>query len=177
MSKDFGANGIRLGAVVSQNNSALITALETLGLYSYVSSATDHIACNILEDEEWTRQYILENRQRLASSHRIVAEWAKDNGIEYAKNVNAGFFLWVNLGAAYQQNTAASGGAQTSCDDSIEAIVARALLEQKVVLAVGKKFMAERAGWFRIVFSYNEEWLREGLRRVIVAIRGKADEA
>jgi aspartate/methionine/tyrosine aminotransferase len=175
MSKDFGANGIRLGAVISQRNPALLAALEPLGLYSYISSVTDHIACNILEDDDWTRQYIDENRRGLANNYRIAAQWARENHIEYAQNVNAGFFLWVNLGLTYRQNAAAKGEAKVDCDDGgIDAIVAKALLEQKVVLAAGKKFGAEREGWFRIVFSHDEIWLREGLRRIAIAIRGEA---
>ncbi|KAJ4203057.1 hypothetical protein NW759_015256 [Fusarium solani] len=66
LSKDFGANGLRIGAVISQSNPPLHTALVAVALYSSPSSASDNIAAKILEDEEWTTSFIDKNQARLA---------------------------------------------------------------------------------------------------------------
>ncbi|KAE8167720.1 pyridoxal phosphate-dependent transferase [Aspergillus tamarii] len=75
MSKDFGANGLRVGYLISQHNRHLATALRSVGLYSYVSSISDHVAAEILENVDW--------------------------GISYTPGAYAAFFLWVDLGRAY----------------------------------------------------------------------------
>ncbi|KAF6803962.1 ACC synthase [Colletotrichum sojae] len=65
MSKDFGANGIRLGALVSQHNSSLHSALTPVAIYSSPSSISDHDTANMLDDREWVDGYIEENRRKL----------------------------------------------------------------------------------------------------------------
>lgn len=164
MSKDFGANGIRLGAIISQHNIDLMQALVPVGLYSSCSSLPDQITRKILEDDQWVDSYIQENRRKLAAHYRIAVEWARSNEIEYAPGVNAAFFLWVNLGKAYRQN----GG--PCLEEELDAVLTKALLEQKVFLAAGKNFGAEQVGWFRIVFSHEAGLLEEGLERVVNAV-------
>lgn len=158
ISKDFGANGLRLGAIISQHNEPLHRALVPPSLYSSTSSVTDQIAISMFEDEKWIDHYIVENRRLLADSYAHVARWAQNNGIEYAAGVNAAFFLWVNLGAAYQAKH------DKSEQDDIDQVVTDALLSKKVFLASGAQFGSEDAGWFRIVFTQEKGVLDEGLR-------------
>ncbi|TQN66294.1 1-aminocyclopropane-1-carboxylate synthase-like protein 1 [Colletotrichum shisoi] len=160
MSKDFGANGIRLGAVVSQHNPALHDSLTPVGIYSSPSAIADHATANILDDRAWVDGYVEENRRRLQESFELVAGWARDGGIEYARGANAAFFLWVDLGKAYR---ARRPGREVR---DVAAEVMAALLEKKVFLASGEQFGSERPGWFRIVFSNNGEVVSEGLRRI-----------
>ena len=103
VSKDFGANGLRLGALVSQHNPDLHAALVPVSLYSSSSAVTDHIVANFLDDRAWVERYISENRRQLAANYEHVAAWANDNDVPYAPGVNAAFFLWVNLGAAWKK--------------------------------------------------------------------------
>ena len=164
MSKDFGANGLRLGAIISQANPSLHAALVPVALYSSVSSISDHAAANILEDTAWVRTYTCENRRRLSERYGFTAGWARDNGITYAPGVNAAFFLWVDLGSAYQSR---HPEVKIECVDSE---VMHALLGEKVFLASGKQFGSERPGWFRIVFAHDVDYLRRGLERVLQAL-------
>ncbi|GJC96123.1 ACC synthase [Colletotrichum higginsianum IMI 349063] len=164
MSKDFGANGIRLGAIVSQHNPALHDSLTPVGIYSSPSSITDHATANILDDREWVDGYIEENRRKLQENFELVAGWARDRGIEYAQGANAAFFLWVNLGEAYRARRP-----EREVGD-VTAEVMGALLEKKVFLASGKLFGSEQPGWFRIVFSNEKEVVSEGLRRIAAVL-------
>ncbi|KAH6962351.1 pyridoxal phosphate-dependent transferase [Ilyonectria sp. MPI-CAGE-AT-0026] len=163
MSKDFGANGIRIGAIISQNNPLFHEALIPLSFYSSTSSLSEHITINLLNDEAWTESYIAENQRKLAACHVHASTWARDNDIPYATGVNAGFFLWVNLGIVYKRTHPGMSG-------DINSVVNQALLKQKVFLASGANFGSEEPGWFRIVFSHGMDYLDEGLKRIIAAI-------
>jgi aspartate/methionine/tyrosine aminotransferase len=165
ISKDFGANGLRLGAIISQNNPGLHQALVPPSLYTSSSSISDHVVANILEDDAWIDEYIAQNRKKLAESYEHVVQWARNHGIEYAPGVNAAFFLWVNLGKAYCK-THASGLDSENIDQTVNGL----LIKHKVFLASGIQFGSEEPGWFRIVFTQRRDHLDEGLRRIVTAI-------
>ena len=164
MSKDFGANGMRLGALISQHNETLHSALVQAALYSVPSGLSDHAAANILEDVTFTDNYIQENQRKLSEHHRLAATWAKKNNIEYKRGVNAAYFLWVNLGQAYKVRHS-----QIKVDDLSDHVM-QLLLKHKIFLASGVQFGSEQPGWFRIVFSNLPELLEEGLHRIIFAL-------
>ena len=166
MSKDFGANGMRLGCVISQYNGSLHSALVQPALYSVPSGMSDHAAANILDDEAFTERYIKENQRKLSEHHKIAATWARENIIEYKPGVNAAFFVWVNLGEAYRSRH----------PDLKIGDVMQLMLKQKVWLASGVEIGAEEPGWFRIVFSHQPHHLHEGLRRIVLALRDPGDE-
>ncbi|KAF7563399.1 hypothetical protein G7046_g742 [Stylonectria norvegica] len=171
MSKDFGANGIRVGAIISQFNPSLYAALIPIGLYSSVSSLADHATANILEDDLWVECYIAENRRKLSEQYALVTSWAKKHDIDYAPGVNAAFFLWVNLGKAYRVHHSVAE------NEDIAQVLTKALMAQKVFLASGKDFGSEKPGWFRIVFSHDSPHLNEGLRRIIIALENTSSVA
>ncbi|PWY92226.1 PLP-dependent transferase [Aspergillus heteromorphus CBS 117.55] len=168
MSKDFGANGLRIGAIVSQNNPALHLALKGASLYSYPSSVSEHLASLVLEDTFFTRRYIQLNQQKLSESYAFAVQHLRSQGIEYAPGAHAAFFLWVNLGLKYRKlhpvETAQMDG------DAIAEKVMELLLRRKVFLATGALFGSECGGWFRIVFSHRREYLEEALWRIVLAL-------
>lgn len=166
ISKDFGANGIRLGAITSQHNPQLHDALIPVAINSYASSLAEGMATRLFSDDEFIDYYTRENQRRLKSSYELVIAWAKKHGIEYGTGVNAAFFLWVNLGKCLL----ATKRLELSTDDDITQIVNEALLAQKIFLASSATFGGEQPGWFRIVFSHKPEYLTEGLRRIEQAL-------
>jgi 1-aminocyclopropane-1-carboxylate synthase len=165
MSKDFGANGIRLGVVISQHNVDLHNALKGISLYSYPSGISDHLTALMLGDTEFTESYIQENQKRLSDSYAYTANYAKDHGIEYATGCNAGFFLWVNLGKRYRELHS-----DISEDENISERVMQQLLKHRVFLASGALFGSEKSGWFRIVFSLPRGYLEEAMKRIVAAL-------
>ncbi|KAI9899148.1 hypothetical protein N3K66_005609 [Trichothecium roseum] len=170
-SKDFGANGIRLGSLVSQGNEALQSALQPVSLYSSTSSLSDHAAINLLEDTEFTERYIRSNQAKLSECYTHITAWARRNDIHYAAGVNAGFFLWLDLGAIFRRfnpQLPAKGF-------DVNKVIADLLLRQKVFIGSGTTFGSEKPGWFRIVFSTNREYVDEGLRRIIKAVESHAE--
>ncbi|KAL1954863.1 hypothetical protein VTO42DRAFT_505 [Malbranchea cinnamomea] len=164
MSKDFGANGLRLGVIISQANKDLHKALQAPSLYSYVSGSSDYLACQILEDHDFTDRYIALNQKKLAESYTFAVQRVRDSGIEYATGSNAAFFLWVNLGKKYRELHPEED------DEDIDDKVMKRLLKRKVFLASGSLFGSEQSGWFRIVFSQPVEYLKEAFERIMLAL-------
>ncbi|EAU31807.1 hypothetical protein ATEG_07545 [Aspergillus terreus NIH2624] len=165
MSKDFGANGLRLGAIISQGNPELHMALKGTTIYSYSSQVADHLTSLVLEDEAFTDEYIRLNREKLSASYTYAAKYMTDCGIEYAPGCNAAFFLWVNLGKRYRE----LHPNESESEDIGDKVMQR-LLKHKVFLASGALFGSEKSGWFRIVFSHYPEYLDEALRRIVAAL-------
>ena len=165
MSKDFGANGIRVGALISQYNIDLHKALVAVGLYTSVSSLSDYVSVKLLEDEDWLQSYFPENQRRLSDSFTKMARWCQNNGINYAKGVTAGFFIWVDLGTKYREKH------QVDPSQDITELILEALKKKKVFLASGRDFGSEKQGWFRIIFSVSDYYLFEGLKRIIEALQ------
>ncbi|KAJ5671976.1 hypothetical protein N7507_001103 [Penicillium longicatenatum] len=103
MSKDLGANGLRLGIITSQFSQTLHKALKETSLYSYASGVSEHLASLPLEDPEFTDIYIKENQKKLSQSYTYVVQYLRAHNIGYAPGCNAAFFVWVNLGEKYCQ--------------------------------------------------------------------------
>jgi aspartate/methionine/tyrosine aminotransferase len=166
MSKDFGANGLRMGITVTQHNPGMQAALMSVFEFSWTSSLSDLVTANALEDDEWVESYIRENQKKLSAHQEKVLLWAKENGIEYSRGSNAGFFVWADLGAAYKKHHSGE-------IEDLDKTVMEALSDKKVFLADGVAFGAEQPGWFRIIFSQDADYLEEGLRRILAALRGE----
>lgn len=166
MSKDFGANGLRMGITVTQHNPDMQAALMSVFEFSWTSSLSDLVTANALEDDAWVESYIKENQKKLSEHHERVLLWAKKNEIEYSPGSNAGFFVWANLGAAYRKYHPGE-------IENLDKTVIDALLANKVFLADGIAFGAEEPGWFRIIFTQEAGYLDEGLRRIMAAVKGE----
>jgi aspartate/methionine/tyrosine aminotransferase len=182
MSKDFGSNGLRVGAMISQSNKAFLDACLTVSLYSSGSSISDLITADILDDDNFTDYYIRTNQARLADAYSFTARSLQEHGIEYAPGANAAFFLWINLGKAYlsrhPEEVAEVGKLQVNGETKISELEKPSLTEtifsklmaKKIFLASGDATGAEEPGWFRLVFSQPRDYLEEGMRRIIDAI-------
>ncbi|KAJ5107391.1 hypothetical protein N7456_004066 [Penicillium angulare] len=154
MSKDFGANGLRTGAIISQSNSNLHTAAKCVSLYSFVSAMSDQIVTSILSNDTFTDIHIL----------RII----KENNIEYREGCNAGFFLWANLGKKYLEHHPEECITKSDFSDKI---FNKLLHDQKVYVAHGTAYGSENPGWYRIVFSHPIPWLDEAMKRILHGLK------
>ncbi|KAK2823867.1 hypothetical protein FQN49_007539 [Arthroderma sp. PD_2] len=164
ISKDFGANGWRLGCIVSLSNREFHTAMNSVAIYSYVSSITDHIVTQMLEDDGFVNLYLAENRRRLASMYAFATDFLRRHAIPYRMGVHAAFFLWLDLGQAYRHRH------PDRAKGDITEEVKQALWAHKVYLAWGGNFDSESPGMFRIVFAHPRAYLEEALRRINQAL-------
>jgi aspartate/methionine/tyrosine aminotransferase len=165
MSKDFGANGIRLGVIISQFSAEFHGALRAISLYSYSSGIADHMVAGLLEDDAFTESYIKENQKRLSESYAFAVEFLKKNGIDHATGCNAAFFLWVDLGKRYRELHP-----EIPAEEEVGEKVMQQLLQEKVFLASGALFGSEKDGWFRIVFTQPRDYLERALKRIVKAV-------
>ncbi|KAE8390422.1 pyridoxal phosphate-dependent transferase [Aspergillus alliaceus] len=165
VSKDFGANGLRLGVIISQANRDMLAALRSLGLYSYASGVSEHLTSLLLEDFDFTDEYIRMNGEKLSEHYSFVVRQLKSSGIEYSPGANAAFFIWMNLGKKYRELHP-----KVKDDEDVSDKVMDLLLQKKVFLASGSLFGSEHGGWYRIVFSQPQKYLAEAVRRIMAAL-------
>ncbi|GAM84053.1 hypothetical protein ANO11243_020440 [Dothideomycetidae sp. 11243] len=164
VSKDFGANGLRLGCVISQHNKPFLNSLTTPAIYSYISGLSDHVVAEVLEDEDWTDKYLITSRQRLADTFAFAVDILNRHSIPYTPGSNSGFFLWVDLAQLYRDKF------PLDADTDVTQVIMDALMKNKVFLASGTAFGSERPGVFRITFSHPREYLEEGLGRLLLTL-------
>ncbi|KAL2803026.1 pyridoxal phosphate-dependent transferase [Aspergillus granulosus] len=170
ISKDFGANGLRVGAVISQGNPELHIAQKCLSLYSFVSGLSDQITTSILENDAFTDRYIQVNREKLSESHEFLVSLLNKHGIQYSRGCNAGFFVWVNLGKKYLEAHPTHPRVDVQGPDFTDMLF-QLLLDNKVYVAHGTAYGSENPGWFRMVFAHPLPWLEEAILRIIRAIQ------
>ncbi|PYI08375.1 PLP-dependent transferase [Aspergillus sclerotiicarbonarius CBS 121057] len=166
MSKDFGANGLRVGAIISQANPDFHVAGKCLSIYTFISAMSDQITATILADDAFTDKYVATNREKLAQAHEFFVTLLNKHGIEYEHGCNAGFFVWINLGKNYLEAHPGEGGQGGELTD----MVYQKLMENRVHLASGTGYGAETPGWFRVVFAHPVPWLEEAMVRILRAV-------
>ncbi|KAF2627593.1 PLP-dependent transferase [Macroventuria anomochaeta] len=172
MSKDFGANGLRLGTIVSPSNPAFIQACRACGIWSSPSSLAENAVCHVLNDKAFVESYIRLNKKRLSVAYTHVITELKNNGIEYNPGANAAFFVLVNLGKMFRENfTAGFEEGQLVDDVGITAKVHERLMAKKVYLVDGDAAGVEEPGWFRLVFTQPQELVSEAIGRVAAALK------
>lgn len=179
MSKDFGANGLRMGAVISQSNQPLLDACRTCALYSSQSSLSDYVTAEILSDDTFVEEYIQTNQSRLSEAYSVGVQALKKHKIDYAPGANASFFLWINLGKAFLEQhpeeatrtlNSIAGEGKESVKPALTDVINQKLMANKIFLASGDVTGAEEPGWFRLVFSQPRDYVEEGMRRIVDAI-------
>ncbi|KAH7143483.1 putative aspartate aminotransferase [Dactylonectria macrodidyma] len=172
VSKDFGANGARLGVVISQGNPDLLESIRGVGQFSSISGFADSLITTVLEDEEFVDRYVHENRAKLAELYAYVVKFLDDHGIPYARGSNAAFFVWCDLLTPYMKARPSSVTDESDAARAGNKELMAKLASHKVHLGNGDDFVHEQPGWFRITFSQHREHIDEGLRRIVQVIQG-----
>lgn len=168
-SKDFGANGIRLGVIISQTNTSFLMACRTCSLYSAPSSLTENAVANILSDKKFLETYIASNQEKLSKAYSHAVHLLQKHGIAHQQGVNAAFFLWIDLGSKYREQHA--DALESDNPQAITETIFEKLMEKKVYVVQGSVTGAEEPGWFRLVFSQPEDVVAEGITRIAEALR------
>ncbi|OBT81264.1 hypothetical protein VE02_10152 [Pseudogymnoascus sp. 03VT05] len=158
-SKDFGAPGLHVAALVTRNDEVQ-QAFKAIGLLHAPGGPSCAIVLAMLEDDNFVEDTIKLSRIKLAENYELVTCMLDKVGITYWKGGRAGFFLWIDLSRFLPP----SEGIQT--DGEREKILAGRLLEGGIFLNPGAEW-AERPGWFRLIFSHEKGKVEEGVRRLI----------
>ncbi|KAI2616791.1 acc synthase [Hypoxylon sp. NC1633] len=160
MSKDFGAGGMRLGCVVSQNTE-FIKAIRAVCRFSSPSQFTMELATKILEDQNFFSKFN-EKSLRLLSQARLMAEGLLSQaGINFHRKGNAGFFIWLDLVSHLPVKETRDDGW------AAERLLSKRFSQAGVIMATGEAYSAPSPGRFRLVFCLKENTVKEGIRRKI----------
>ncbi|OJJ82813.1 uncharacterized protein ASPGLDRAFT_59217 [Aspergillus glaucus CBS 516.65] len=184
-SKDFASGGLRLGFLISQNEELRRACQAILRLHS-TSTAAVTIGATILEDREFVSNFFTKSSHHLASTYKITTSTLEKESINYIKGGNAGFFIYIDLspylallpdsstnginGASKAEPDVGAGAGSTR-----EFSLAQKFLDAGVFLHPGEEH-GKKPGWFRLVFSHEEEVLEEGLRRFVGVLRSLREE-
>ncbi|KAF2964933.1 hypothetical protein GQX73_g8650 [Xylaria multiplex] len=165
MSKDFGAAGTRLGCVVSQNRE-FTDAVRAICRFASPSQFSMHITASLLEDQDYIRSFLDKSRARLLQNRLAAESLLSEAGIAFHDAGNAGLFMWIDLSPFLPV-------AETNGDSwAAQRLIAERLEQAGVILQSGESYRAPEPGWCRLVFSLEEESLREGIRRLSRVISG-----
>jgi 1-aminocyclopropane-1-carboxylate synthase len=162
MSKDLAGGGLRIGTLHTRN-SELWRCLSAMNQFHWIPGPADAIATAMLEDEAWIDAFLAESQRKLTETSTLARQLLHDRGIPFWEASRAGFFLWVDL-RAWLDGTGKQDlwEAERELDGRFK--------KCGVFLNSGEGMKAEEAGWFRVVFTYDEATMREGLARMFRAL-------
>lgn len=155
MSKDFGAGGLRLGAIITRSKS-IHRAVETAMPFTDPSGPSLAIGAAMLEDREWCRTYMRGMRGKLAKAYEHVTSGLREMGVEYLPGGNAGFFIYVNFSPYLPEDL--------NGEENAEFALARKFLDAGVFLHPREEH-SSTPGWFRVVYTHDPRKVTEGLKR------------
>lgn len=154
-SKDFAMSGLRIGFVHSLNQ-AFMTGLSNANVPNMVSNYTQWLVGEMLKDDDFLGDYIIENRKRLRKSYHLVVENLESFNIPYIPSKGS-FFIWVDL-SKFLKDDSEEGQEQLWLD---------IYRNSGVLLTPGIGFMHTKKGLFRIVFtSVSFDYLKVAMKRL-----------
>jgi len=141
-SKDFCLNGLRIGVTISYSKTVM-AAIQKICFLTCIPTNIDNILVNILSDEKWTDEFILNNNRKLFKSYNHLTNSLNAHGIPYVKG-DSGFFIYIDLH-------------QAGLD---EYDLWMKLLEGGLYISPSQAFFSkdsyEERNWFRICFAVEQ---------------------
>ncbi|KZT54834.1 PLP-dependent transferase [Calocera cornea HHB12733] len=165
LSKDFNANGLRGGALISPANHDLLTAVRVTSAYMKISSATSVLWSLILEDDAFWSDFVAENQKRLAAAYRYATGWLKFQHIPFYPAF-AGHFVSVNLRQFFPSKDSQENPISDADEATKDQALNQLLVRNKVLLGSSASFAFPERGWFRFCFSMKPESMAVALRRL-----------
>lgn len=147
----------------------------------------------VLEDVDFVASFTAKTREHLTKSYKLVTSALDEKGIPYVKGGyvilfqsdpfrfseftvlrSGGFFVYIDLSRFLPSGEDEHPPPLSRTYNSRQATerefaLARKLLDAGVVLHPGEEH-GKHIGWFRLVFSQDEDTLREGLARLLKAL-------
>ncbi|KAF3388834.1 1-aminocyclopropane-1-carboxylate synthase 2 [Penicillium rolfsii] len=155
LSKDFGCNGMRLGALISQSNEA-VRLSAALSLHSQVSSLSTALSSQLISSDATVRKITEYGGEQLNLTYMIIRSFLETQGTEFVP-VASGMFVFARL-----LNVATVKEEQE---------LLKHIKAAGVAISSGTSYHFQQPGWFRICYGVPREQLQEGLRRLDVGIQ------
>ncbi|KAF7188664.1 putative aminotransferase tcpI [Pseudocercospora fuligena] len=164
MSKDFCANGIRVGCLISPSNDELLSAFKSISGFTRASQLAEQVWLNLFEDGSFLNWYFPEMRRRLADSYAYVTGRLEEQAISYSP-ASTGVCVWIDLSEYLEHDT-------RDAELALDWRLARA----KVWIAMGATFVSEKHGNYRITFATPRADLELGLDRLFKVLSDIREE-
>ncbi|MFP6782174.1 MAG: aminotransferase class I/II-fold pyridoxal phosphate-dependent enzyme, partial [Gammaproteobacteria bacterium] len=140
-SKDFGASGLRCGALISENES-VINAVASMAYWAACSGHTQHLLSELVADDQAVDKFIDGSQKKLRATYARVTQALRSNGIKYV-SAEAAFFLICDLREFLSTSTWES-----------ERILWRTLLDSaNTNLTPGEACRINEPGFFRLCYA------------------------
>jgi aspartate/methionine/tyrosine aminotransferase len=152
LSKDFGAAGLRIGALITRSGPVL-QAVHSVSRFQNSAGPSLSIGTAMLSDRDWCRSFIEGNRKKLAAAYKHVTSGLNDIGVKYMPGSNAGFFVYIDLSP------------YLSDKERFPEFALAAKLDKAGVFLHPKEEHALEPGWFRLVYTQDPRTITEGLKR------------
>ncbi|KKK25541.1 hypothetical protein P175DRAFT_0445906 [Aspergillus ochraceoroseus IBT 24754] len=161
LSKDFGCSGIRVGALITQNNDAIRLSCA-LSVHSQVSSVSTTLAAQAILYPEMVQKICGQGGKRLQEAYQLISSFLDGHGIDYVP-VAYGMFVFAKLGMG-------------NMVDVQERNLLSHLKAVGVSVSTGTSYHFKELGWFRICYGVPPGQLREGLRRIQLGLENFAKD-
>ncbi|KAJ5106933.1 PLP-dependent transferase [Penicillium angulare] len=177
-SKDFCANGLRMGFIYTKNE-GILGAMSSIGMFSWSPHILQDAWAAMIENGEWMKTFMKKKTQLMLDRYKTTTAFLSEHGIAYV-DMNAGFFIWIDLrqflvSQPQEQQVGTDIGHKTlpSSQPTLESELkfADICMENGVMVAPGHVYMSEEYGWFRITFTVGQEALEEGLKRILISLK------
>ncbi|KAL8276984.1 hypothetical protein RQP46_010619 [Phenoliferia psychrophenolica] len=172
MSKDFGANGFRVGVMVVQHNPLLHGAISAGGMLLKIGSPVDALWSSLLTSPNLPL-YLTLNQAALSSAYKFTTTWLTSHSIPF-RPAHSGHFVLIDLRAFLPTSS------KTDLEGEL-ALLAK-FVSEGVYLGPGFSYGVKTKGFFRLTFSIRRELLEIGMARIErvlglqASVRGKAGE-
>jgi aspartate/methionine/tyrosine aminotransferase len=155
ISKDFGASGLRVGFVYSQN-STYIQGLANLNIFSGVGHPMQMVVSELLTDDDFVEMYLDTSRERLRESYMICVEKLEEMVLPFVP-AEAGMFVYVDFSSLLPEKTM-----------EWEAKLSELLIDHaRLILTPGESQRERMPGMFRICYAWvSQDVLRIGMERL-----------
>ena len=165
LSKDFGASGLRVGVLYSQN-AQLLAAFSSMNMAIQVSNMTQEMAAHILNDRTFVDIYLKETRIKLKESYDYLHHQLKELGIMIVSPAGASIFCFADFRILMSEQSFEG-----------ERSLFERLADRGVVLTPGEPCHCQIPGFFRICFAYVPmSSLVEAVRRIKEIVNDRIKE-
>ncbi|KAF3056182.1 1-aminocyclopropane-1-carboxylate synthase 7 [Trichoderma lentiforme] len=155
LSKDFGCNGIRVGALITLNKAIRLSA--ALSTHSQVSSLSTAITFRAIFRPSFIEEIADTRKKTLSQAYSVVSSFLYTNQTEFIP-AYYGMFVFARLH-------------NLGTDFKAEERLLACLKTSGVSLSTGSSYHFNEAGWFRICYAVPITQLQEGLRRIAFGVR------
>lgn len=172
MSKDFCANGLRLGVMVTQHNPELRKTLLGISLLMKVSSPADALWSGLLNDDQMLEHFITTNQKKLGDTLKHCQIFFSKYGIPLLQP-EAAHFIFMDLRGYLREVTDSGEKLQTGVEQETDLFYS--FLQNGVYVAPATGYGYPIPGWFRFTFCMRRDYLDIGLERMakVLNIRKK----